>query len=182
MVVGLHIRLMCQQWINGFITVNEAGYPCNLSEKQTLIFDKIKHKYSAEKNGVLINKKLNKIKKDKEVFIQKARKSGMDGALKRWGSLREPYGEPYSENIALQPSSSTSKLSIAGRLKISEIIEYLRITTDQNVTDAQIEHEAKEFEKKYQAAKIKNLKNLCTTWAGNIKVWQKQDKSKDSYM
>ena len=182
-MVGLHIRLMCQQWINDFIECDSEGFPINLTEKQRLIFDKIKHKYSIEKIGFLKNKKLEKIKKERSDFIKKARKAGKDGASKRWGTLSKPYKGSDSESIALQSSSSTSIKSIAGEIDKSKIIEYLRSSTSREfITTEQIEHEANEFKAKYDGMKIVNLKTLCNTWAGNIRPWQKQDKKLSSFI
>jgi uncharacterized protein YdaU (DUF1376 family) len=182
-MVGLHIRLLCQQWINDKIVGDEEGYPVNLTIEQRVVFDKIKHKYFMEKNGDLKNKKLDKIKKNRNEFIKKASKHGTAGAIKRWGTPLKPHKGIDSESMALQSSSSSSINSIAGAHDKDKIIEYLRSATSREfISDEQIESEATEFKKRYDGQRIGNLKTLCNTWAGNIRPWQKQDKKLSTYI
>lgn len=173
-MVGLHIRLLCQQWINGNIE-SSNGYPSNLSEKQKLIFDKIKHKYFKEKNGFFKNKKLENIKKNKDVFIKNARKAGMAGALKRWGKDSEPYSEPYSENIALHSSSSSS-------INKQQAVQYLMSCAPIGTLKEQCEIEAEKMAIKYKGQSIGNLKALCNKWAATIIPFVDPKKNRNSYV
>lgn len=101
-MVGLHIRLLCQQWVNGTIIIT------NLSEQEKEIFDKIKHKFFEEKNGNFLNKKLEKIQKERKEFLKKCSKGGTEAALKRWGKHKVPYKTLNKDFMLLQSSTSSS--------------------------------------------------------------------------
>lgn len=156
-MVGLHIRLLCQQWTNGKIESDE-NYPVHLTEKQKKNFDKIRGKYE-EKNGFFFNKKLMKVKQKRDEFIKKAIKTGTEGALARWGKDGKPYTKPHSENIALQSSSSSSIISK------QEVVSGLKSCgVNQNI----LESEAEKLMKHYANKPIKNLNAICNTWATHL--------------
>lgn len=165
-MVGLHIRLLCQQWINDFIPVGEDGCPINLSENQRSVFDKIKHKYIDGKKGQILNKKLNDVKKKRDEFVKEARKSGRDGASKRWGKDRVPHKNPNGVEIALQSSSSTTINSSSG---ITNIWEYFKFHTT-GIPDDVLRTEILKYRAKYpgQDDPASNS-NLMQAWCSNIK-------------
>lgn len=185
-MVGMHIRLMSQQWINDFIEIDDAGYPLNFNENKRAVFDKIKHKYFAEKNGFLKNKKLDKVKKEKVEFIKKATKSGKDGASRRWGTLCQPYKGNDSENIALLSSSSSStsinkntaaatpenefeKLDQNGKA----IYEMFRRSLDRiKFNDSVVVVEVIKFQNKYHGIMVKNSGALVNKWCSNIGLYK----------
>lgn len=145
--------------------------------------------FQINKNAIqeLIDKKI--LKKDRKNAIFSSRMCKDEKIRKVRSAAGSKGGNPIllKQKAQQKPTpsasaSSSASLSIAGQMNLSEIFQHLRTATDRNVTDDQLRYESREFEKKYKSANVKNLKSLCNSWAGNIKVWQKQDKSKDSYM
>lgn len=125
--VGAYIRLLCSQWVNGDLPSDEKSlcrvchsYPIEFPE----IWEEIKHKFSQKKNGRLVNLKMEKVRNERKEFVKKAAKAGKKGAEKRWNKDSEPHkvrhSKPYSENIALQSSSSSMKKEKVYKKEISD--------------------------------------------------------------
>jgi len=112
--VGAYIRLLSTQWVNGTLpddTIKLARIAGVSTEEMIVIWKEIESKFE-QKNGRLVNKKLEKIRKEKNKFIKEASEYGKKGASKRWGKDRKPdrvpHADPSGENVTLLSSSSTS--------------------------------------------------------------------------
>jgi len=138
--VGVYIRLLCTQWVNGDLPKEDKRLASivgmSISEF-VKIFAGISHKFDEKKQGRIVNLRLEKVRKERSKFIEQARKAGIEGANVRWGKDSKPDSEPYSENMPLQsspssPSSSPSSIPNSkerGKPDINECIEYLKQRT-----------------------------------------------------
>lgn len=112
--VGVYIRLLSHQWINGSL----HGDPNRLTNGVAIgvleVWDEIKHKFPIGDDGRRRNPRLEETRKQQQEYREKQAEAGKRGAEKRWAQKDDsnPNGDPNSnpngENIALQSSTSSS--------------------------------------------------------------------------
>jgi uncharacterized protein YdaU (DUF1376 family) len=118
--VGAYIRLLATQWVNKELSSDTKRLSRIVGmeyENFIKIWSKISEKFE-EKNGKIFNKKLEKVRKNREIFIENASKAGIEGNKKRWGTRSGSRSKPDRENIALQSSSSSSSSISTSKEKI----------------------------------------------------------------
>jgi uncharacterized protein YdaU (DUF1376 family) len=95
--VGAYIRLLCHQWTKGGLPndperlVRMAGLMGSPMGSPSSGY--VVAKFSLCADGMLRNARLERIREERESFIQKQSESGKSGALKRWNP-GNPNGEP----------------------------------------------------------------------------------------
>lgn len=90
--VGMYIRLLCHQWVNGSVNKSRAHriLHCKIPNEVLERF--------VEKDGELRNTRLEHERAKQAAYKEKQAASGRDGADKRWGKGR--YGDTISDPIA----------------------------------------------------------------------------------
>jgi uncharacterized protein YdaU (DUF1376 family) len=110
--IGIYIRLLCYQWINGDLPsqldrlrkiVCDIANPIATQEDTIEKWSRVLSKFEETGDGRIVNRRLENVRENRLKFIESARNSGKIGAMKRWSDSK-----PYSENMALQSSSSSS--------------------------------------------------------------------------
>lgn len=93
--VGVYIRLLSTQWINGFL-INDIERIRKITtqspEQFKKIWEFIKCKFPKNAKGDLQNPFLEKVRKEQELLMAKKTRAGKDGAEARWGA---PLVLPY---------------------------------------------------------------------------------------
>lgn len=172
-MVGLHIRLMCQQWINNGIQA-DGEYPMGMDEKQQQIFDKIRHKYSIKKSGKFFNKRLKKTQKEKSEFLKKARNAGHKGASRRWNKDRVPYSEPHKNPNGVSMTSHSQIHSQITTVVVAEkeqpFFEMFKRASGHHFTDQVLVEETRKFMNKYPAAKGRGAASIVNRWVDNMQT------------
>lgn len=87
--VGVYIRLLCTQWINGFLINDEERLrkiTCQSPESFSKIWAFIKMKFTKGSDGNLRNDFLETVRKQQQKFIEKKSEAGEKGAEARWGN------------------------------------------------------------------------------------------------
>ena len=85
--VGVYIRLLCKQWVDGQVNGHPNGlaYAVGLTPDQFLpIWERIKHKFESDGKGGYINKRLEQTRQIQKEYRDKLSKGGKKGAKKRW--------------------------------------------------------------------------------------------------
>ncbi len=123
--VGVYMRLLCSQWINGTLPSDKkrlASIAGMSSSEFDDVWKTIGQKFHETDSGH-VNKRLENVREEQRKYREKQQESGRKGAQKRWGKdgnpnggangdpISDPNGEAYGQNIALHTSSSTSSLS-----------------------------------------------------------------------
>lgn len=116
-MIGLHIKLMCLQWVNVGIEIDQKSVPKGLTKKQKAIFDKIKHKYKIV-NGKMYNSRLEEIREEQIKNSSNQSVRGKKGAEIRWHKHSASNGTSIAQvlpqampNTMLADSSSSSTSS-----------------------------------------------------------------------
>lgn len=113
--IGIYIRLLCYQWINGDLPVQldrlrkivgDIANPIDNAEQTIEKWSRVLSKFEEVGDGRIINRRLENVRENRLKFIESARNSGKIGAMKRWGDSK-----PHSEKMTLQSSSSSSNIN-----------------------------------------------------------------------
>lgn len=187
-MVGLHIRLMCQQWINDGVEF-DGKYPIGLNEHQREIFDKIRHKYSVKKSGKIFNKRLKKTQADLNVFVENARNAGRKGASARWGKDGKPYRVPQENpngvSMAIQKQNTDTENTVVVGEKEQPFFEMFKRASGNFFSDQVLLSEVGKFMNKYPAVNRNQAAAIINTWVGNMQSeppeTQSGTKPKSSY-
>lgn len=117
--VGIYQRLLLTEWVNGGLP-NDGARLARIAGCGIKKFQKgwttIKFKFILNDEGLLINKRLEDVRKGQEKYRESQVESGRIGAERRWKDhikkdskpITDPITDPNSEKIALQSSSSSS--------------------------------------------------------------------------
>lgn len=96
--VGMYIRLLCVQWVNGSIPGNPDRLPyCEFNNlaytdpcRMPIVWGVINDKFEIGENGRLRNPGLESTRQKKVEYLEKQQKNGARGAKKRWGVTGVP--------------------------------------------------------------------------------------------
>lgn len=124
--VGVYIRLLNYEWINGYIPSNldRISKIARVSpRKLQKIWEIIEKKFSQNGIHILQNRRMEEEREKRNKYIESQRKSGKKGGMKRWEGhskpISDPISEPNSENMALR-SQSSSSISLKNKKKVKK--------------------------------------------------------------
>lgn len=117
--IGAYIKLLCYQWVNGYIPNDEKKIQkiisANTNEFKE-IWKELKQKFILQEN-YLINKRLENIRKEALEFKERSSERGKKGADGRWHkqctSNAQAMPNTMLKNGLSSPSSSPSSISIS---------------------------------------------------------------------
>lgn len=99
--VGCYIRLLCKQWIDGFINSDPIRLANGVANGDYVGFEKawviIQTKFTEVEPGKMINERLEYERGRVSNWYDNQVEAGKKGAEKRWGANRVPIGEPNGE-------------------------------------------------------------------------------------
>ena len=94
---GAYMRLLLHSWNNGPLQVDEKRLrtvaklsPYLWAKSREVILDK----FEQNQDGMLINRKLERVRQEQVEYKRSAREAGKKGAAKRWEKNRDPNGHP----------------------------------------------------------------------------------------
>lgn len=181
--VGAYIRLLCYQWLKLGITNNNEILIRYCHGEENGI-SSAKEKFLVDSDGKLRNRKLEKIRKKQDQYLNGKSAAGKKGMANRWGINNKTDNTVITEaitevitkgitkgitndNSSTATSSSTAKALQAMREKVFEI---MRISTSRSLySDKLLEQETAAFISKYGQKKIGDLGSLIAGWIKNFK-------------
>ena len=113
--VGIYIRLLCYEWVNGTLPNDPKRLArcahCSIQEFNEA-WDIVQKKFKL-KNDRLYNTKLEKTREQQLKYREAMSDAGKRGAESRWHSKAngKANGKAHNQNMALQSSTSTSTSS-----------------------------------------------------------------------
>lgn len=113
--VGIYMRLLCHQWINGSIP-KAQDRACRVAHNDPIEFGiawkVVGAKFiDAAEEGKLINQKLESVRKTRQEYVDKQVEFGKQGAKERWKDKvpnKVAHRKPTGVEMPLQSSSSSS--------------------------------------------------------------------------
>ena len=103
--VGVYIRLLCTQWVNGSINSDPNRLANGVTNGVLDVWDEIKHNFEKGKDGRLRNPRLEQIRTGKMKYLKGQSEAGKKGAEKRWKN----HGNPNSKSMATPLSTPIAK-------------------------------------------------------------------------
>lgn len=98
---GLHISLIAESWANGGLH-DDNGAPAGLGSTDVELWLKIKHKWKLV-DGLWINEKLEKSRRERIAFVEKQREKGFLSAEQRKNKSTKSQPEPSHGSTGVQP-------------------------------------------------------------------------------
>lgn len=105
---AVYIKLLCMQWANGFIVVENNLPQYGMQDKQRLaaIWQIIKHKFILLSENHYINKIIHQKRSRKLSISEKRSNIGKNGINKRWGNKTEEPRKPKNKLLPPPPSNT----------------------------------------------------------------------------
>lgn len=106
--VGVYIRLLCTQWVNGDLSGDPNRLAISGGPEIGKVWPTIMRKFKRTEDGRMFNERLEEVREEKRFFLKNQSEAGKKGAAKRWGKNGDdnsdlnnnPNGDPNSESIA----------------------------------------------------------------------------------
>ena len=194
--VGVYIRLLSHQWINGSLHSDPNRLANGVAIGVLQVWDEIEHKFPLDNDNRRRNKRLEETRKQQQDYRDKQSEAGREGAKKRWAKDNkligktngDPNGDPNGENIALQSSTSSSTSSSTTssvdnadkkpktkrfqKPSLAEVTEYCLERNNHVDPNKWIDH--------YTANGWKVGKNPMKDWKAAVRTWEKNCTSSQS--
>ncbi len=117
--VGIYIRLLNYEWVNGGLPNDIQGLARIVREKKTKFEQKwiknVSKKFQENGHGMLVNRRMEEVRQNRLKYIKSQSESGLRGVESKkrnhifpFNKSSDPSSDPSSENQALLSSSSSS--------------------------------------------------------------------------
>ncbi len=104
--VGVYIRLLSVQWINGDLSSDPNRLTISGGPEVGKVWPVVSAKFKKLEGGRMVNERLEEIRAEKSFFLKSQSEAGKRGAAKRWGkggqAIADPISNPNSESVAFK--------------------------------------------------------------------------------
>lgn len=118
---GLHISLIAESWANGGLH-DDNGAPAGLGSTDVELWLKIKHKWKLV-DGLWINEKLEKSRRERIAFVEKQREKGLLSAEQRKNKSTKSQPEPSHGSTGVEPIEDEDEKENDIELKLKESLD-----------------------------------------------------------